>query len=62
MFVYHILWPLRFGWLLILCLFKEDYLQIFKCVFLLTAVSVNKKVKRSLIGLTTPVGGCCYSH
>ena len=26
------LWPLRFGWLLVLSLYKEDYLQIFKCV------------------------------
>ena len=23
------LWPLRFGWLLVLSLYKEDYLQIF---------------------------------
>ena len=27
-----LLWPLRFGWLLVLSLHKEDYLQIFKCV------------------------------
>ena len=26
------LWPLHFGWLLVLSLYKEDYLQIFKCV------------------------------
>ena len=26
------LWPLRFCWLLVLSLYKEDYLQIFKCV------------------------------
>ena len=26
------LWPLRFGWLLVLSFFKEDYLQIFKFV------------------------------
>ena len=32
MFVYHILWPLRFGKLLVLSLYKEDYLQIFICV------------------------------
>ena len=36
MFVYHILLPLRFGWLLVLSLYKEDYLQIFKCVLLIT--------------------------
>ena len=27
-----ILWPLRLGWLLVCCLYKEVYLQIFKCV------------------------------
>ena len=27
-----ILWPLRFGWLLVLGLYKEDGLQIFKIV------------------------------
>ena len=27
------LWPLPFGWLVVLSVFKEDYLQIFKCVF-----------------------------
>ena len=32
MFVYHMLLPLRFGWLMVLSLYKEDYLQIFKCV------------------------------
>ena len=32
MFVYSILWPLHFGWLLVLSLHKEDYLQMFKCV------------------------------
>ena len=29
MFVYHILWPLHFGWMLVLSLYKEDYLQLF---------------------------------
>ena len=32
MFVYHILWPLQFGWLLVYSLYKEDYLQVLKCV------------------------------
>ena len=32
MFVYEFLWPLRFGWLLVLSLHKEDYLPIYKCV------------------------------
>ena len=30
------LWPLHFGWLLVLSLYKEDYIQIFKCVLLIT--------------------------
>ena len=29
MFVYHFLWPLRFGWLFALSLYNEDYLQFF---------------------------------
>ena len=33
MFVYWFLWPLRLVWLLVCCLYKEVYLQIFKCVF-----------------------------
>ena len=32
MFVYHILWPLHFGWLLVLSIYKKDYFKIFKCV------------------------------
>ena len=32
LYVYRFLWPLRFGWLLVWCLYKEVYLQIFKCV------------------------------
>ena len=48
MFVYHILWPLLFGWLLVLSLYKEDYLQIFQCVsFDYMAVVVSGKVERS---------------
>ena len=31
-FVYWFLWPLRLVWLLVCCLYKEVYLQIFKCV------------------------------
>ena len=31
MFVYHILWHLRFDWVLVFSLYKV-YLQIFKCV------------------------------
>ena len=32
LYVYRCLWPLRLGWLLVCCLYKEVYLQIFKRV------------------------------
>ena len=32
LYVYRFLWPLRLGWMLVWCLYKEVYLQIFKCV------------------------------
>ena len=32
LFVYWFLWPLRLVWLLVCCLYKEVYLQFFKCV------------------------------
>ena len=32
LFVYCFLWPLRVVWLLVCCLYKEVYLQVFKCV------------------------------
>ena len=32
LFVYWFLWPLRLVWLLVFCLYKEVYLQIFECV------------------------------
>ena len=34
LYVYRFLWPLHLGWLLVCCLVKEFYLQIFKCVSL----------------------------
>ena len=34
--VYWFLWPLRLVWLLVCCLYKEVYLQIFKYVLLIT--------------------------
>ena len=47
-FVYHFLLPLHFGWLLVLSLYKEDYLQILNvCPFDYTAVAVSWKVERS---------------
>ena len=32
LYVYRFIWPLRLGWLLVCCLYKEVYLQIFKCM------------------------------
>ena len=32
LYVYRFLLPLRLGWLLVCCLYKEVYLQVFKCV------------------------------
>ena len=29
----NVTWPLRFGWLFVLSLYKDNYLQIFKCVY-----------------------------
>ena len=45
MFAYWILLPLHFGWLLVLGLYKEDYLQILNvCPFDNTAFVVSGKV------------------
>ena len=45
LFEYHILWPLRFGWLLVHSLFEKDYLQFFNVFpFDYTAVAVSGKV------------------
>ena len=45
LYVYRFLWPLRLGWLLVCCLYKEVYLQIFKRVsFWLQAVVGSGKV------------------
>ena len=45
MFLYHILWPLRLGWLFVLGLYKEDYLQTFRLWrFDNSAFVVNGKV------------------
>ena len=39
------LWPLRFGWMLVLSLYKEDYLQILNvCPFDYTDFAVSGKV------------------
>ena len=45
MFGYHIWLPLRFGWLLVLILYKEDYLYFFNVwPFDNMAVEVSGKV------------------
>ena len=45
MFVYHILLPLRLGWLMVLSLYKEDYFQFFNvCSFDYTGASVIGKI------------------
>ena len=56
--LYHILLPFHFDWILILSLYKEEYLQIFifVCPFDYTAFVVSGKVWYPLTGLTTPVG------
>ena len=47
---------LRFGWLLVLSLHKQDHLQFFNvCPFDYTVVAVSGKVECSLTGLTTPI-------
>ena len=57
LYVYRFLWPLRLGWLLVCCLYKEDYLQIFKRVSFFIA-RLLRGVGRlgPKTRLTTPVG------
>ena len=73
LFVYWFLWPLRLVWLLVCCLYKEVYLQIFKCVsFWLHGCCgeweggpVNQVNHTSLVAVVTPtdrpksVRNCC---
>ena len=45
LYVYRFLWPFHLGWLLVCCLYKEVYLQIFKRVsFWLHSCCVSGKV------------------
>ena len=45
LYVYRFLWPLRLGWLFFCCLYKENYLQIFKrASFWIGAVAGSGKV------------------
>ena len=54
MFVYHIYMTSPLCWLLVLSLYKEDYLHMFKVFLDYTALAVNGEVKRPNNGLTTP--------
>ena len=54
------LWLLRCGWMLVLSLYKEDYLLISKCVFFWLHGSCGKwEGERSLIGLPHKLRGFC---
>ena len=53
MFVYHIFMTSRFSFLLVVSLYKEDYLQIFKRVLLITRPL--RLVGRLSARLTTPI-------
>ena len=62
-FVYHILWPLRFGWLLVLSIYKEDYLHISHFDYTAFAVSgkvwygtINRFDHTSWMAVGTPTG------
>ena len=73
LFVYLFLWPLRLVWLLVCCLYKGVYLQIFKCVSLWLhgccgeweGWSVNQINHTSWVAVVTPtdrpksVRNCC---
>ena len=73
LFVYWFLLPLRLVWLLVCCLYKEVYLQIFKCVSFwlhdccgeLEGGSVNLVNHTSWVAVVTPtdrpksVRNCC---
>ena len=52
--VYRFLWPLRLGWLLVCCLYKEVYLQFFKRVSFWLHGCYGEW--EGLARLTTPVG------
>ena len=55
-FVYHILLPLRFGWLLVLSLCKEEYLQILNlCPSYYAVVAVRQKKNVSLLSHTEKI-------
>ena len=56
LFVYSFLWHLRLVWLLVCCLYKENYLQIFKCVSFWLHGCCGEWEGGHVNRLTTPVG------
>ena len=63
LYVCRYLWPLRLGWLLLCCLCKEVYLQIFKRVsFWLHGCCGEWEGWARRPGLPHQLGGCSYSN
>ena len=63
LYVYRFLWPLRLGWLLVCCLYKEVYLQIFKRVsFWLHGCCGEWEGWAHKPGQQHQLGGRCYSN
>ena len=56
LFMYWFLWPLRLVWLLVCCLYKEVYSQIFKCVSFWLHGCCGEWECGPVNRLTTPVG------
>ena len=56
LYVYRFLWPLRLWWLLVCCLYKEVYLQIFKCMSFWLHGCCGYWEGGPVNWLTTPVG------
>ena len=64
LYVYRFLWPLHLGWLLVYCLYKEVYLQIFKrvsfwwhgCCGEWEVGPVNQVNPTSWVAVVTPTG------
>ena len=64
MFVYLFLWPLRFVWLLVVCFYKEVYLQfliMYMYIFSTEMTVAGSGTVRSVNPLSTPLDNCSYS-
>ena len=57
MFVYHILYPLRFSLLLVLSLYKEEYLKVFKRVSVWLHSCCGKWEGWALVNRLSPTSG-----